>query len=213
MERKRKGWRHTPSYVKQLICVFSTGFITDTISLEELTKERTPAVFRAPSHLWDYLMAIGMPDLKTKKRFDAEIDKNYIHKLKSIFHLILAEYFNASSLAEGAGADLALSKILLYISGHYTEKLSLAKVGEAIGYSPKYVSNCFSAMPEFSFRGLINSLRIEKAKSLLADTDKNNIEIAMECGFSTNVIFQRVFTELTGTTPGKFRNKSKHAVF
>ncbi len=200
---------YTPVYVKQLICVFSTSFISDAVSFEELTRARTPSVFHASEPLWNYLVSIGLPELQTKHSFDPEQDRNYIHRLKSVFHLIMAEHFNTAEITNRSGLDYALSKILLYISEHYTENISLAKVGEAIGYSPKYVSNCFRTMPEISFRGMINSLRIEKAASLLSDTDKSNMEIAMECGFSTNIVFHRVFAEVMGTTPGQYRKRKR----
>lgn len=203
---------HTPTYVKQLICVFSTSFISDAIPLGELTRGRTPAVFHAPQPLWDYLVQIGLPELKTKQCFDGEKDKKYIHRLKSIFHLILAEYYNATDEKTTTGADYAFSKILLFISEHYTEDLSLAKVGKALGYSSKYVSNCFRVMPDMNFRKMVNSLRVEMAMRLLSDTNTSNIDIAMECGFSTVNSFHRVFLELAGTTPGKYRkahNESK----
>ena len=47
--------------------------------------------------------------------------------------------------------------------------------------------------------------RIEKAKALLARTDKTIAEIAVKCGYKTEFHFMRQFKQKTGFTPTEFR--------
>jgi AraC-like DNA-binding protein len=61
-----------------------------------------------------------------------------------------------------------------------------------------------------SFFEYINSLRIEEAKSLLADPNKhklNVIEIAYQVGFNNKVTFNTTFKKSTGITPTEYRRK------
>ena len=201
---------YTPSYVKQLICVFSNSFITDFISLDELCKSREAFVFHASAPIWSYLMEIDFYNTKTKLKFDPAKDAPYIHKLRSIFYLIIAEYFNTVKEISSSATDNTLSKILIYMSQNYTDNLTLASVGAALGYSPKYISNCLSMIPGIGFRDLINSMRIDKAKLMLVNTSLSVLDIACECGFSSLATFHRTFSNLVGTSPKKHRIKHKN---
>ena len=197
---------YTPRHVKQLICVFNNSLLTDFIPLTELCKKREAAVFHASAPLWEYLINSGFYDnTHTKREFDPVKDANYIHRLRSVFYLVLAEYFNTVPAIGDSTIDYTLSKILVYISENYDKDISLETVGLALGYSPKYVSACLKAIPSVNFRSLVNSLRIERAKNLLLTTDKDNTEIAYECGFISQASFHRAFREQVGTTTGKYR--------
>ncbi len=200
---------HTPRYVKMLICVFSNSFITEFLTLSEICKKRKSHVFHASEPLWSYLMGKEFYNTQGKIDFDPVADANYIHHLKSTFYLILSEYFNAMPVTGASNIDNTLSKILVYISENYTQNITLGSVGEALGYNPKYVSACLKAIPGGSFRALINSLRIERAKSLLVSTSDSNLTIAYECGFVSQASFHRAFLEFVGMSPKKYRLEHK----
>lgn len=53
----------------------------------------------------------------------------------------------------------------------------------------------------------IRFLRLEKAKSLLADQDRKISEVAYEVGFKNPVYFTQVFTQEFGVSPSSFRNQ------
>ena len=202
---------YTPKQVKMMICVFPNAFLIDFLSLAELGKKRATNVFHASDGLWNYLIKGGFyENVRTKHKFDPEQDANYIHSLKATFYLILSEYFSTVPVTGSSHIDNTLSKILIYISENYCSDISLENVGTALGYSPKYVSNCLKAIPNLNFRSLINSLRVERAKTLLVTTDKYSLEIAEACGFVSQASFHRVFRELVGTTPQQYRAERKN---
>ena len=198
---------HTPNHVKMLICTFPNSLLTDFLPFSELGKKRSASVFHATNDLWRYLTESGFYDIRTKRTFDPKEDFNFIHKLRATFYMILSEYFEACPIIAGSGIDNTLSKILIYISENYNKDISLRTVGHALGYNPKYVSDCFKSIPGFGFRSFLNSLRIERAKNLLAKTDMNNLDIAYECGFVSQASFHRVFRELVKTSPQKYRSE------
>ena len=53
--------------------------------------------------------------------------------------------------------------------------------------------------------------RIERAKTLLRDTDLPIIEIAFETGWNSLGTFGRVFRDITGESPGELRAREKSA--
>jgi len=51
----------------------------------------------------------------------------------------------------------------------------------------------------------LRKLRLDRAKTLLADTQLNNAEIAARAGFTSNIRFVTVFKQMVGVTPGSYR--------
>ena len=200
----------TPEHATLLICVCSNAFFTDFIPYSMLCKKREISVFTASSPLWSYLIDSGFYDnTHTRLSFSPEKDCNCIHHLKSTFYLILAEYFSKAPIIDKLGADNALSKILIYINDNYCSDISLESIGTALGYSPKYISNCLGALQGLNFKSFVNSLRVEKAKFLLLSTQKANAEISAECGFNSQASFQRVFRDIVGQSPKKYSSQRK----
>ena len=61
-----------------------------------------------------------------------------------------------------------------------------------------------------TFGELIDDLRLEKAKELLKNTNKNMSYILDACGFGSEKTFYRTFHQKTGLTPKEFREKGQH---
>lgn len=51
----------------------------------------------------------------------------------------------------------------------------------------------------------MQQLRVDHAVKRLADREVTLASLALECGFSDQSHFNRVFRKLTGMTPGEFR--------
>jgi LacI family transcriptional regulator len=51
----------------------------------------------------------------------------------------------------------------------------------------------------------LRKLRLDRAKTLLADTQLNNAEIAAQTGFTSNIRFVTAFKQMVGITPGSYR--------
>ena len=47
--------------------------------------------------------------------------------------------------------------------------------------------------------------RIEEALTLIKTTDKNILDIALECGFNNTVNFNKIFKKYTNLLPSTFR--------
>lgn len=87
-----------------------------------------------------------------------------------------------------------------------TGKLSLAEVAEATGLSVAHFSRAFKSSTSVTPHAWLQSQRIEKAKMLLLeDREKGLAEIGLASGFADQSHFTRVFSKVTGATPGAWR--------
>jgi AraC-like DNA-binding protein len=84
--------------------------------------------------------------------------------------------------------------------------LSLQQVSDELEINPTYLSREFSKyFDNLSFGDYIRKLRIEKAISLMNDTDYSLTEIAYLTGFSDQSHFNRIFKKQTGQTPSLYK--------
>ena len=198
---------NTPYYCKIWICVLSDYF-AETHTHDEIYLSRTSSVLKPSRALLDHLAAADFRKMCLDLR-DHLNDRSYLHLLRSFFYLILAEYVSKTPpLGSGIRAN-TLSRILVYMSDHFKENINQSSVGKALGYSPRYISNCFDAIPAMNFRSMLNSLRVEYAKNLLINTDFGITSIALESGFSGERSFHRAFLSIVGVTPGEYRKSKK----
>lgn len=200
---------YTRERVRMFICVFSGSFLSDSYSAALLSNPRETHVFHPTDSLLPYLADREFSTMWGHYPFDRERDAERIDMLRAIFHIIFAEYFAAVPAAKDAVYNAALPKVLAYMSAHFTEDLSLKSLGAALGYSPKYISNCIATMPNITFRTLLNAMRVERAKELLRSDELSNYEVAIASGFNAECSFHRVFKELEGCTPGEYRARKR----
>lgn len=93
-----------------------------------------------------------------------------------------------------------------YVAEHYRENISLKDIARALGYDYHYLSRTFHQTTHTGFRDFLNFHRIEYARGLLRNTDMNIADIAEACGFQTLRSFHRVFQDIMGVSPTRFRH-------
>jgi len=127
-------------------------------------------------------------------------------KLKASLYGVLACYLEQVPLTDHPSSDeMLFIRIVEYVSVHYKEELTLSSVAEIFGYEAHYLCRCMKRAADVPFRTLINSYRIDHARSLLDSTDLPVTQIALECGYSCLRTFNRVFLESEGITPREYR--------
>ena len=130
-------------------------------------------------------------------------------KIKAVFYSVFSEFIEKVPNVVNAKKNDVLSALFLYLNEHYKEKVTLKSIGQALGYNPKYISQCLSALPDMNFPTILNSLRIDNAKKLLLSSNFKIIDIAYECGFESEQSFHRTFLKIAGMTPGEYRKAQK----
>lgn len=84
-------------------------------------------------------------------------------------------------------------------------ELGLPFIADYFQVTPQYVSSFFKKYSGSNFADYIARLRIDHAKRLLVETSYTNAQIAEGVGYSSTVVFIRVFKKLEGVTPGIYR--------
>lgn len=97
--------------------------------------------------------------------------------------------------------DHPMNDILGYIKENLTEDLSLARVAGLASLSPTHFHNRFKAAVGQTLREYVENQRIRKAIHLLQTTDMTLIQIAFECGFSSQSYFSYAFKRKMKATP------------
>ena len=194
----------TPKFTNRWICVFSGDFVSTFITDEEFFGSGETTVFHASGGLTSF---IEQHLLDTEETF-VELTAESVRSFKAIIFSIYEEYLRTVKRKNKKKHREALSSILYYISQHYTENISLSSIGQALSYSPKYVSLCLADVEEMNLNYLVNSFRADHAKLMLINTKLKMIDVALECGYTNERSFYRSFLQTTGMTPGEYR-KSK----
>lgn len=97
---------------------------------------------------------------------------------------------------------------LSFMKEHCTEPhLSLGDVADHVYVSQWHLSKLLNRETGQSFFDLLGSLRIQKARELLADSSVRIHEVAEATGFSDVGHFSRSFKRFAGCTPGEYRKQ------
>lgn len=87
-------------------------------------------------------------------------------------------------------------------------ELNLTMLAEHSGIPQKMISAVLNQNMNKGFSEFVNEYRIEAFKEKIREPETDNLTIAgiaLECGFSSQATFQRIFKQATGTSPSAFR--------
>lgn len=101
-----------------------------------------------------------------------------------------------------------LKSALVYIFEHYTGKLSLGDVAEHCYVSSWHLSKLLNHYTGRGFFEIINRIRIDKAKELLAEGRARVQEVSDAVGFLDVAHFSRIFKSYVGCSPKEYRGRS-----
>jgi AraC family transcriptional regulator len=124
---------------------------------------------------------------------------------------LFARYSGALRQDKATGmAQWKLRRALDYIEANIDRDIGLEELSKNIGMSPHYFCRTFRksvGMPPYRY---LITRRIERAKELLASTDKDVTGIALEVGFSSHSHFTTAFRRFVGYAPRTYRNCLRH---
>jgi len=98
------------------------------------------------------------------------------------------------------------SKILNYLLENYYKEISLQELADDFFISHWHLSKLIKKELGVNYSDLINIIRIEQAKKLLAIPKYRINEVGSMVGYNDNTYFCRVFKKLTGLSPQEYRN-------
>jgi len=92
-----------------------------------------------------------------------------------------------------------------FINNNYERDISLGDIAKYVFLSPSYFTRAFKEHMKVSPINYLLTLRVERAKELLRDTDTKIGEIALSVGFSNQQRFNEIFKKYCGMTPLQYR--------
>lgn len=165
--------------------------------------------------------SIQLTTLLSRIAIDGGAETDFVYKLNNSFLTLMkseqsledlcqhlqdaAESFIDAMFYEKDKGNIHIRRTLKYIADHYNEHLTLNSVAEEVGLSPNYLSSLFRDVVGMNFREHLNYVRVEESKRLLLSTDYSITDIAIAMGFPDQSYYCKVFKNIVGTTPGKFR--------
>ncbi len=106
-------------------------------------------------------------------------------------------------------SDDVLKRMIMvtdYIKNNLTaDDLSQGTMARMAGVSKDYFSRIFKNVTGMNYSKWLNTIRLEKATSLLSQEKMTLTEVAMLSGFQSIPSFNRVFREEKGMAPGEYR--------
>ncbi|WNQ08882.1 AraC family transcriptional regulator [Paenibacillus aurantius] len=108
-------------------------------------------------------------------------------------------------MAAMASEHKMMERVCEFIELHHARPLSLAQVSQMCGMSTSSFTSKFKQAIGKTFIEYRNEVRIRVAKELLLHSDDNLLSIAHEVGFDDLSFFNKLFKQLLGVSPGKYR--------
>lgn len=131
--------------------------------------------------------------------------KSYLFKL---IVLLLRDYVDKQLTQSELNSRITnlsrMNKVFDFIEDNYTKKINISELALLANISDYHFCKLFKQAAGRSPINYINSLRINKAITLLNAGNHNITEVALACGFDDSNYFSRVFKKHKGISPIKF---------
>ncbi len=103
--------------------------------------------------------------------------------------------------------DTLIVQALTWLRVNHHRPVDVADLIRALPACRRTVEKRFRVELGKSPRQVLEDLRMERAKQLLASTELTMEETARQCGFSAPTRFYRIFKQRTGRAPGAWRRE------
>ncbi len=98
-----------------------------------------------------------------------------------------------------------VQRMIDWVDDHLDSQIMLPEMSLAVGYSPTYCSMQFHRVLGMTVRAYAAGRRLAKAVRLMQTTRARLLDIALDCGFSSQEALTRAFREAFGCTPAAYR--------
>jgi AraC family transcriptional regulator len=96
-------------------------------------------------------------------------------------------------------------RALEFIQSRLGEAICVGDIAAAVAMSPCHFTRLFKRTTGRTPHQYITMARIERAKALLRERDRSQVDIALSVGYETQSHFATVFRRMVGLTPGAYR--------
>ena len=151
----------------------------------------------------EFLIYVTLEEQSDKHNSTAQMQR-------SALHMLLTMIFRKMSECTRFSVD---NRLLEYLDTHFPEKLTAEMLANRCGYTKEHFSRKFKQYTGMNFCAYLNGLRLDRAKELLATTEKTVDEIIYESGFASRGEFFGKFRQKFGESPLQFRKSQKSVLY
>lgn len=102
-----------------------------------------------------------------------------------------------------------IEKVLDYIHKHLDESINVANLAEKSCWSRWQFQRVFGSATGLTVAQYVRELRLSKAAELLLANQQRHLEIALSCGFESEISFSRAFKQMFQCSPREYRQRGK----
>lgn len=179
--------------------VFFSDILSGGIFLDNVIPPKYADILEAANSIFenvkshtdeDGLIAVGWMLI-----FFGLVKKHHLYSKKSILQ----------SRSKNIRTD-QISDALNFIRNNYNQELNLQNMAESVALSPKYFCRLFKESTGHTPIEYLNWFRVNRACTLLRESNEKLLDIALECGFNDFSYFTKTFRRYKGMPPSKYRN-------
>lgn len=148
---------------------------------------------------------------------------NFIQQIEEIDNVVEVEAFKreaqrlyAAAVAEEQKTEQSgyknplVGEVKDYIFRHFHDSIQITDIAKHLNVNPDYLSHLFKKQENITIKRYILKEKIRRSRNLLQYSDYSIQEISFYLGFSSQSHFCKVFQEMTGETPGRYRKQFVH---
>jgi AraC-like DNA-binding protein len=192
-----------------LIMQFSPGLLLEvydtSFSFDLNTKSGESLDAELPARFRNTLAEMGLLLYEKPDGYQFAI-KSCLYRFISLLFGSIRYRVSRGEAAAGTDEQLEdFDHITQYIKTHFKDDMSMDDLCRDVGMSRAKVFRTLKAAGSSSVKELTNYYRVEYAKNLLGNTALSISYITQESGFESDSSFYRIFKELTGSSPNRYR--------
>lgn len=110
-------------------------------------------------------------------------------------------------ITDASRSNTIVGTVKAYIDENYASHISKADLGALVYLNPDYLAKVFKKETGIALNDYISSVRVEKAKVMLADESIPLGDVAMKAGFDYYSYFSTIFKKAVGISPSDYRRQ------
>lgn len=167
------------------------------------------------SHIYVRFIYSKLMQILYKNQDRAELMKDieHIYSCSSIYEIekvitVALSKLITKNRGKIENTNPAIHLVIKYIKTHYNTDITLNELADLVYLNASYLSSIFKAEIGSGINKYIKTIRMEKAKELLKQTNMKVSDIGNAVGFRNSSYFIKSFHEYYGETPEKMRQNS-----
>ena len=175
-------------------------------TLHEVRQDFTQAVFSCLAE--EHVLAHELFQNPSAQRLEKVCESSVFDMIKWMDYMMQKA---VETIGQVRKSENVVEKMKRYIEEHLDQELSREEIARYVYLSPDYASKLFKTETGSFLKTYINDRKMERAKSLLAERQKNVSEVAAAVGFDNFAYFSTLFKKCTGVSPNEY--KKQHETF